>query len=264
MKLTITITNKEGNLLFEQSATDEIFATYKGEYQEGDKISIEADENPSFIVLTLDDCMQESFAYLDGKFTIEIPFGEKKMSYNPKAFTGETHYLYVRKASVQEISSPKNLAFNPFDCHENKSLFPHTWANVETRGESVFASRNAIDGYLANTFHGEWPYSSWGINKNPDAEFHLEFGRKVKIDAVEIYLRADFPHDAWWTQGQIDFSDGTSLNLKFEKRGDCQKFTFEQKIVESLTLYKLIKAEDPSPFPALTQIKVYGTEAELK
>jgi hypothetical protein len=36
-------------------------------------------------------------------------------------------------------------------------------------------------------------------------------------------------------------------------------FSIKKKSVEWLTLGDLIKADDPSPFPALTQIEVYGT-----
>ena len=260
MKFIVEIKNN-GSTIFSQSAEDELFAVYDGVYNKGDKIFISCSEKNVFVKIRIDEGMEEAFALLKDDYFIEVPFDEKKMSYNPKCFSGERHYIYVRKATDYEIGVRKNLAFNPYDHHEDTGLFPHTWANVETRGESVFASRNAIDGYLANTFHGEWPYSSWGINRNPDAELHLEFGRKVKIDAVAIYLRADFPHDSWWTQGQIDFSDGTSLTCKFEKRGDSQLFTFPAKTVDSLVFYKLIKADDESPFPALTQIKVFGTEA---
>ena len=260
MNFTITITDKNKKVLLEKSAETELFAVYDGVYNEGDSISLKASE-PGFVVCRLDDCMDNTFAYLNGTYVLEIPFNEKKASYNPRSFTGERHYLYVRKADSSEIAVRKNLAFNPWDCHENTALFPHTWANVETRGESVFASRNAVDGLLANTFHGEWPYSSWGINKNPLAELHLEFGRPVTVDTIVLYLRADFPHDAWWTSGTITFSDGTTLVCKLEKRGDAQVFTFPAKTITSLKLDNLIKADDPSPFPALTQIQVYGTEA---
>ena len=47
-------------------------------------------------------------------------------------------------------------------------------ANVETRGESVFAARNAIDGVKANRSHGAWPFESWGINRQDDAQLTLE------------------------------------------------------------------------------------------
>ena len=40
---------------------------------------------------------------------------------------------------------------------------------LETGGEAVFAARNAIDGIYENSSHGEWPYQSWGINRDPNA-----------------------------------------------------------------------------------------------
>lgn len=258
---TIKVLDGQGNVRFEKTEAEELTAVFDGEYQKGDKIQLYSDSESVFSIVKLDDCMDYSYTLLKGVFTIEVPFDEKKMSYNPKAFTGSRHYLYVRKAREEEIKSRKNLALNVWDCHENTALFPHTSANVETRGESVFASRNAIDGLLANTFHGEWPYSSWGINKNPLAELTLDFGRRVKVDEVVIYLRADFPHDAWWTRGSITFSDGSGLEMNFEKHGKAQSFKFDSKEITSLKLHSLIKAEDPSPFPALTQIEVYGSEA---
>ena len=63
--------------------------------------------------------------------------------------------------------------------------------NVETRGEAVFAARNAIDGVYENDAHGIWPYQSWGINRDPNAALTLDFGRPVTIDELRLTLRAD-------------------------------------------------------------------------
>ena len=38
-------------------------------------------------------------------------------------------------------------------------------------------------------------------------------------------------------------------------------FEIRKKGIEWIKLGNLIKADDPSPFPALTQIEVYGTES---
>ena len=39
-------------------------------------------------------------------------------------------------------------------------------------------------------------------------------------------------------------------------------FTFSTRVMhKSLKLFELKKAEDPSPFPALTQLEAWGTEA---
>ena len=260
MTFTIKVVDAQNQVLFEKSAEERLFAVYDAEYKEGDAISLSCDEKEIDAVLMLDDCMGEVLCHLTGPFTLPVPFGEKKAAYNPKAFSGSRHYMHVRMVREEEVSLRRNIAFNPYDCHGNSTLFPHAWANVETRGESVFAARNAIDGLIANTFHGEWPYSSWGINRDPKAEFHLEFGRNVLVHAVVIYLRADFPHDAWWKEATLSFDDGSSILLEFEKRGDSQIFTFPPKLVSSLTLHSLIKADDPSPFPALTQLEVYGAD----
>ena len=120
---------------------------------------------------------------------------------------------------------------------------------------------NAIDGLLANTFHGEWPYTSWGINRDPAAEFTLFFGRTVRVEEIVLYLRADFPHDAWWTQADVTFSDGQTMPVHFQKSGAAQHFAAGGKETDFIRLSRLIKADDPSPFPALTQIEVYGTES---
>ena len=40
-----------------------------------------------------------------------------------------------------------------------------------------------------------------------------------------------------------------------------QIFSIEPRTVKSLKLFELKKADDPSPFPALTQIEAWGTEA---
>ena len=238
-------------------------AEWNGEYEVGDVIVLKCDEAPCYLNIQLDDVMHPCFVYLrEPVFTLAIPFGEKRVSYNPKTFTGNIHLLSARKATKEEIASYKNLCLNEYDCHENTTCFPHASANVETRGESVFAARNAINGNTDNRRHGPWPYESWGINRDPNAEITIDFGRPVKADKIVLVTRADFPHDNWWKQAEMTFSDGTSMTLTMEKSSLPHVFTMEPKEITWLKLGKLIKDEnDPSPFPALTQIEVYGTEA---
>ena len=167
----------------------------------------------------------------------------------------------MRPAKIWEINSYKNLAKNVMDQHGDPGCYPHASANVETRGEAVFAARNAIDGVVANLSHGNWPYESWGINRQDDAEMTLEFGRPVDFDTIVLYTRADFPHDNWWVKATLTFSDGTSQVVDMEKSVECHTFAIEKKGITWVKLGQLIKADDPSPFPALTQIEIYGTES---
>ncbi len=81
----------------------------------------------------------------------------------------------------------------------------------------VFAAQNAIDGVTANNYHGEWPYESWGINRQDDAKIRIDFGRKVRVNRILLYTRADFPHDNWWEQVSFTCSDGSSMELQMEK-----------------------------------------------
>ena len=251
---------KGGVAIAEKCAEDNLYLVYEKEYEEGDQIRVTTDEK-GFYRIQLDATLAPAVVYSEGgAYTLSVPFGQKHDCYNSFAFKGEMHYLAIRKAYECEIGY-RNLAFNPYDSHENDAFYPHTKANIETRGESVFASRNAIDGIVASNNHGFWPFISWGINRDPKAELHLDFKRDVVIDKIIFYTRADFPHDAWWDEASITFSDGDTIDFSLKKFDGPQVFSIKEKKISSLTLHDLIKADDPSPFPALVQLEVYGKEA---
>lgn len=260
--LKITVVSSEGEIRCEAEGQDQVLMVYMGEYQPGDAIVFETRETDAYYVIRVDDCMDEAYVYVTApKIVYTIPFHEKKISYNPKCFTGERHYITMRKAREFENSSYRNLAKNVMDQHGDLGCYPHAFANVETRGESVFAARNAIDGILANESHGPWPYESWGINMQDDAEITLDFGRPVDLDQVVLYTRADFPHDNWWVKATLVFSDGTQEVVEMEKSVKPHQFCIQKKHITWMKLCKLIKADDPSPFPALSQMEVYGVNS---
>lgn len=260
--LSISVKDGDGAVKASAAEEDQVILSWEGEYTQGDTIILETDETGSHYVVRIDDCMDEAFVYMTkSQVVYDIPFEEKKISYNPRTFTGERHYLSMRKAFDYEVSAYRNLAKNVMDQHGDRGCFPHAFANVETRGESVFAARNAIDGVLANESHGSWPYESWGINRQDDAEITLDFGRPVDFDKVLLYTRADFPHDNWWVKADITCSDGTTETVEMKKSVKPHVFLMERKNITWLKLSNLIKAEDPSPFPALTQIEVYGKDS---
>ena len=245
---------------FAQDAEEAVLA-FEDVYEEGDTIRFHFPEREKFYTVRADDAMDESLVYMTEKeLTYDIPFHEKKFSYNPKCFTGKRHYLTCRRAADYETGAYRNLAKNVMDQHGDRGCYPHASANVETRGESIFAARNAIDGVAATLSHGSWPYESWGINRRDDAELLLEFGRPVDVDRIRLWTRADFPHDNWWVRATLTFSDGTAEIVEMEKSEKAHSFSVVRKGITWVRLSELIKADDPSPFPALTQIEVYGTE----
>ncbi len=258
MKLTLKVLNADNEVLFESTGENFVDLVCKRTYEEGDKILLESSQKNVYINWQADDALGSAFVYLTDNEEYLIPFGEKRISYSPKVFSGSVHYIYAEAAREDEIGAYRNLALNPADQHRDVTCYPHATANVETRGESVFAAKNAIDGVRANLDHGRWPYQSWGINRQDDAVIKVDFGRKIRTDKVVLYTRADFPHDNWWVQGTLHFSDGTIHTFPLEKSTVGQVVIFPEKEITWLELGELIKADDPSPFPALTQIEVYG------
>ncbi|MWV42806.1 carbohydrate-binding protein [Paenibacillus sp. HJL G12] len=235
---------------------------YERAYEPGDQIILRSEHIDVYLVIQLDDAMDPAFIYMTGhEYRFVIPFDEKKKSYSLKSFSGELHALTARMAAKHEIDAYKNLALNVYDQHENETVYPHAVANVETRGESVFAARNAINGNTVNFSHGKWPFESWGINQKKDAEITVNFGRLVEIDQIALTIRADFPHDNYWERVTLAFSDGSTYVAELKKTHLQQMINLEPRKVEWVTLKELIQSDDPSPFPALTQFEIFGREA---
>ncbi len=260
--MRIQVQRDNGAVKAQAQGESQAVLAWTGEYAKGDVIVFDELETNTFYQLKVDDSIEESFVYITKEsVTWPIPFYEKKANRNPLSFLGGRHYLSIRKAKEYEIQCFKNLALNPADEHDLEGVYPHATANVETRGEAVFAAQNAIDGCIASLSHGEWPYQSWGINRQADAALTIDFGRPVDLTEISLYLRADIPHDSWWVEVPVTFSDGTTeiLHTK-EPDGQPQSFQVQKKGITSLTLHDLKKHEDESPFPALTQMEVYGTE----
>ena len=260
--LKLKVVNKNGHTLLTAADDTSVSLVYTGEYQEGDSIVLDVDV-PCYCMVQFEDSLPAALVYVaEREVWYHIPFGSDRIVFSPKCFVGKRHLIRARLAEPYEIVCRRNLAFNPYDQHGDNGFFPHSKANVETRGEAVFASYNAFDGICENASHGEWPYQSWGINRDPKAEWRLDFGRDVTIDELRVMLRADFPHDNYWTSMKVTFSDGSEEILHPVKTAKMQVFPIEKRTIRWLNLSNLIQAEGNSPFPALTQFEAWGVEAE--
>ena len=261
--LKLTVSDRSGTVYAEMTGESSVSLLYQAAYRPGDTISLESDSPAGwYAVIQLEDALAQALVYLpDRALTYRIPEEGERIVFSPKTFAGEKHLIRARSAGQEEITARRNLTFNCYDRHGDNGYFPHTSANVETRGEVVFASYNAIDGMYENSSHGKWPYQSWGINRDPAAALRIDFGRPVKIDELRLTLRADFPHDSYWTEATVEFSDGSCEVLSLCKNAAPQRFPITARTVKWLVLKNLVKAEDESPFPALTQFEAWGTEA---
>lgn len=259
--IKLKILDADGHTHMTCNEGENVSLVYTGAYRPGDRIALECRQPGCLCIVQFEDTLAPAYIYVaQREINYRIPFDADRVVFSPKAFTGNRHLVRARLAQPDEVSLRRNLALNPFDQHGDNGFFPHASANVETRGEAVFAAYNAIDGIYENSSHGEWPYQSWGINRNSQAVWTLNFGRTVTVDELRITLRADFPHDSWWTQATVDFSDGSSEILHLEKTPMPQSIFISPRTVTRLSLHSLIKAEDPSPFPALTQFEAWGKE----
>ncbi|MBR6186602.1 MAG: carbohydrate-binding protein [Clostridia bacterium] len=248
--ITIEVKDASGSLIAAAVHPIEALLCADRVYQPGDQIIISGAKHLS---VQMDQAMPSGEIFLPKeKMTWNVPAGEHRLAYAPGIFEAKRHVISARALSKDEIAARRNLACNPADLRGDTDFYPHCTANVETRNEACFCARNVIDGLRFNTFHGEWPYQSWGIGAREDAWCRLDFGRDVQVDEMALTLRADFPHDAYWTKGHVRFSDGTDKEFSLQKTGERQFISLGRRIVRWMQLERLIKSDDPSAFPSLT------------
>ena len=273
--ITLTIINRKGEEKFIEKGSN-IQAVYNGEWQDGDKVKALLD-GTNFLAVKLDETLQESIVYVPNKcFEFVIPDSSQRSAcYHPKAFKGNRHIVAVREVEEEEIYAYRNLALNSHDLRGKTGGFPHATANFVTREEPCFYERNAIDGECNNQGHGWYPFHSWAGGARNDLEFTLDFGREVEIDKLVFFLRADFvkdhngePHDSYWKEMDIQFSDGEIIHAVFEM--DRNTFPSEEnargkeiilkdkKITKAIKLFNFTQATEVLSFAALTQIQAFG------
>ncbi len=273
--LTLKIVGKDGAVRAEYKGMD-IKAEYEGLLEDGDKIKVSLD-GCDFIAIKLDELTAEGIVWVPSKsFEYIIPNGWQLGCGYPKGtFAGEKHTICVREVEDDEVYGYRNLALNPYDAHGKTRYFPHATANFVTREDPAFYERNAIDGIINVQGHGPFPYHSWAGGARNDVEYFLDFGREVELDKLVFFLRADFatdvttgePHDSYWKNIDIEFSDGEVIHGEFElNRGGLlpensvgKEVTFEKKVTKSIRLFNFVQVTEKLSFAALSQIQAFGT-----
>jgi hypothetical protein len=105
---------------------------------------------------------------------------------------------------------------------------------------------------------------SWGPQKEPDIWWRLDFGRPVEIDKLVLFLRAawtpaDAPHDSYWPEATVEFSDGSSEKLALKQVAAGQEFPLAKRTVTWLALKNLKPAADR--WCALCEFEAWGRDA---
>ena len=175
---------------------------------------------------------------------------------------GTNQFRGVYLEPGKKATDYRNVALNPTDSTNREPVsFPHATSNSEYN-QHEFAARCAIDGNRRNDdVHG---CGSWGPQKETNIWWRLDFGRPVELDKLVVFLRAawtptDAPHDSWWQQATVEFSDGSTEKLELKQIATGQEFTFPKRVVSWLVLKNLKPATDK--WCALCEFEAWGQDA---
>lgn len=171
-----------------------------------------------------------------------------------------TSNVYLEPGKI--VADYRNVALNPTATNDGETQsFPSARSNSEYN-QNEFAARCAIDGSQRNDdVHA---CGSWGPWQETDVWWRLDFGRPVEIDQLVLFLRAawmpeDAPHDSYWKQATVEFSDGSSERLQLQQVATGQVFPLSRRTVTWLKLMNLVPAEDR--WCALAEFEAWGRDA---
>jgi len=238
-------------------------------YQAGDRIVF---GGAPWMAVRVDNTIPECFVFApraaSEEVSYEIPFGREEkdtgIAYDPQSFAGTSHRITLRPLSKQEISGYRNLALNPCDLtrkdEASVQFYPHATSNSVSRGAFDFEARNAIDGRSLNGHHGGWPYQSWGPQLRTDIWWKVDFGAPVSVDKVRLMVRTDFPHDSYWKNADLEFSDGSHVPLQISSSPEFQEFSFPARRVEWMRIANVVPA-DPAKWCSMMEVEAWGKQA---
>ena len=255
-----------GKMSAEASGKGYALLNVAGTYAPKQGVRITLPEGEKYVAVCLSSKLGENIVYCpDGVFEYEFP--SKMGNIYPSALDDTKNTVYInnvisaRIPTADELAEPRNLAENVYDLKNNTTSFPHASTNSVADGEAAhYEARCAIDGFTSNTSHGTFPKQSWGPEKSTmdKNEITIDFGRTVRLDALEILIRCDFPHDTWFTGAEVTFSDGTTEHIDLWKTEDFMTFSLNGRETTSVKLSGFTTAN--SEWAAITEIRVIGSE----
>lgn len=240
-------------------------------YSGNDKLTITLPKGEKYLALSLNSRVGEAIVYCpDGVFTYTFPNMSDTCfpnTMNPnKTLVYTNNTITARLVTAEELAKEHNLALNPYDVVGTTNEYPHATTNNVNDDKLYWAARNAIDGFTANKGHEKYPYQSWGPNDNVKASdyFMIDFGREVTINELIVVIRADFPHDSYFTGCTLTFSDGTTMDINLTNSALEQVIDLGGVKTTSIKMsnFSVEKSGATTGFAALTEVKCMGTEVK--
>ncbi len=262
----LTVQYASGSTVYSLTGNDMVALPVPRKYNVGDKVSVTLPEGEKYVCVTLASKMGESLLYVpDGVYTYEITSEIAANSSYVMNASNKMSYINntvaVRLPTDEELKETRNLALNAYDRAAATGSYPHATSNDVHNGQAEFAARNIIDGFIGNTGHGTFPNQSWGPSQNnPSAYLSVDFGREVNVSELHVYIRADFPHDTYYTDATLEFSDGSTREISLRKTEAVQIIDLNGKVTSGVTLKNLNKGG--SEWAALMEVEVYGSELQ--
>ncbi len=265
-KLELNFTKKNGKV-FETTGSGMV-ALVVTSYTAGDKLTVKLPEGEKYLALSLSSRVGEAIIYCpDGTFTYTMPSltSAYPNTMNPgKGVVYTNNTIYARVATEEELTASHNLALNPYDLTDASGSYPHASTNNVYQTNMEWAARNAIDGFTANDGHGTYPYQSWAPSSTiaEDDYFMIDFGREVTINELLITIRADFPHDSYFTGCTLTLSDGTTREISLTNSSLAQSFDLGGVVTTSIKLsgFEVETSGASTEYAALTEVACIGVE----
>ncbi len=239
-------------------------------YSANDKITVTLPAGEKYLALSLNSRVGEAIIYCpNGKFTYTLPNTNTIFPNTMDSSSGinyKNNTITARLVTAEELATKHNLALNPYDLKDAKGSYPHASTSNVNDNNLYWEARCAIDGFTANEGHGEYPYQSWGPNSNvkPTDHFTIDFGREVTVDELVVVIRADFPHDSYFTGCTVTFSDGSTKQINLTNSEMEQVIDLGGVTTTSIKLsgFTVETAGATTPYAALTEVKCMGTEVK--
>ena len=269
-KIKISVIDSTGKVVESVKGQKVVLLNIKRIYQPGDRIVISGSE---YMTVQIDENVPQSEVYLpEGEMKMQIPFGDgeraDRQCWGMDAFSGNIHTITARKTTPERLAVYRNLAVNPSANWKMATSYPHANASSVYRNQSVWSAKAAIDGMTG--YHKFWkgkkqnnhfyPNQAWGPAQVDKPWMQIDFGRRVKVNKVIIYLRDYFNHDTHWEEGELLFSDGSTISFTINpKKAGAQEVVFPEKEVSHLRIQKLTNPNKIG-WASFAEVEVYGND----
>lgn len=225
----------------------------------GSTIKVTLPEGVHYFGLMLNSRLGEAVIYTPNS-TFEMTIPNDFIRAVPQTFTSmNCSTIMARIVTDDELNMRRNLAYNPHDLAANQNAFPHVEASTTLNGQTVYAGRNVIDGFVANLSKGEYPTQAWEPGTLSDSDYlTINYGREVTLDELIILMRCA-SGDTYFTSCTVEFSDGTEIVLSMKQSQHEQHFDIGSVTTTYVKFKNFVKAEDDKTV-AITEIQTMGVD----